>query len=209
VEGSGLTAISFECHPVVSSDPNDEGGLSCMASYAEGHLGVHTWPESGAVLLDLYAASAVEVAPLYRSVNDAFGVEEPEDPRVGAGPNVLWGFARRGGGTDVTSDLDDINMYSEYLMKRQVAAMTTKLGKKLEIWEWIGTEDTPGIKDVRKHGLKAGDKRLKTAELCSPELGVWVDEVVQAPSESEHECHEALVQSPSSAADRAPRSARS
>jgi S-adenosylmethionine decarboxylase len=56
VAGAGLTAVGelFHRFPEVANQPQ---GITGMVLLAESHVAVHTWPERGAVTLDVYVCN--------------------------------------------------------------------------------------------------------------------------------------------------------
>ena len=60
VAEAGLSAVArlfhrFEPHPAAGGD--GPGGITGVVLLAESHLAVHTWPELGAVTLDVYVCN--------------------------------------------------------------------------------------------------------------------------------------------------------
>lgn len=56
VEASGLQAVAQLFHTFPSPD-GGAGGVTATVLLAESHLCVHTWPEKGAVTLDVYVCN--------------------------------------------------------------------------------------------------------------------------------------------------------
>jgi S-adenosylmethionine decarboxylase proenzyme len=57
VELSGLTAVSEVFFEFPAADGADSGGVTGTVLLAESHLAIHTWPELGAVTLDVYVCN--------------------------------------------------------------------------------------------------------------------------------------------------------
>jgi S-adenosylmethionine decarboxylase len=57
VARSGLRAVGELFHPFATRPGGGPGGVTGMVLLAESHLAVHTWPELGAVTLDVYVCN--------------------------------------------------------------------------------------------------------------------------------------------------------
>lgn len=55
---AGLTPVGELFHRFTPLQPGDPAGLTGVVLLAESHLAVHTWPERGAVTLDVYVCNA-------------------------------------------------------------------------------------------------------------------------------------------------------
>lgn len=55
---AGLTPVGELFHPFAPLVPGGPAGLTGVVLLAESHLAVHTWPERGAVTLDVYVCNA-------------------------------------------------------------------------------------------------------------------------------------------------------
>ncbi len=60
VAGAGLTAVGELFHAFPPPAERGPGGVTGMVLLAESHLAVHTWPELGAVTLDVYVCNLLE-----------------------------------------------------------------------------------------------------------------------------------------------------
>ncbi len=56
VQAAGLQAVSQLAHSFPAT-PQGPGGITATVLLAESHLCVHTWPERGAVTLDVYVCN--------------------------------------------------------------------------------------------------------------------------------------------------------
>lgn len=56
VQASGLQAVAQLFHTFPAT-PHGPGGVTATVLLAESHLCVHTWPETGAVTLDVYVCN--------------------------------------------------------------------------------------------------------------------------------------------------------
>ena len=56
VQAAGLQAVSQLAHGFPAT-PHGPGGVTATVLLAESHLCVHTWPEQGAVTLDVYVCN--------------------------------------------------------------------------------------------------------------------------------------------------------
>lgn len=57
-QGAGLTPVGELFHRFAPLAPGQPPGLTGVVLLAESHLAVHTWPERGAVTLDVYVCNA-------------------------------------------------------------------------------------------------------------------------------------------------------
>jgi S-adenosylmethionine decarboxylase len=57
VENCGLTAVSEVFHAFPGMNDGECGGVTGTVLLAESHLALHTWPELGAVTLDVYVCN--------------------------------------------------------------------------------------------------------------------------------------------------------
>jgi S-adenosylmethionine decarboxylase len=57
VRHAGLNAVSECFHAFSPANPGQLGGVTGMVLLAESHLAVHTWPERGAVTLDVFVCN--------------------------------------------------------------------------------------------------------------------------------------------------------
>jgi S-adenosylmethionine decarboxylase len=58
VEAAGLCAVADLFHRFSTThDPTSGGGVTGVLLLAESHLAVHTWPELGAVTVDIYVCN--------------------------------------------------------------------------------------------------------------------------------------------------------
>lgn len=57
VEAAGLTAVAERFHAFEPVAPGEPAGVTGVVLLAESHLAVHTWPEQGAVTLDVYVCN--------------------------------------------------------------------------------------------------------------------------------------------------------
>lgn len=58
VARAGLTAVASLFHPFGLGPEGGPGGVTGVVLLAESHVAVHTWPEHGAVTLDVYVCNA-------------------------------------------------------------------------------------------------------------------------------------------------------
>lgn len=57
VDESGLTAVSEVFHAFPGMNEGECGGVTGTVLLAESHLALHTWPELGAVTIDVYVCN--------------------------------------------------------------------------------------------------------------------------------------------------------
>ena len=74
---SGLTAVAELFHRFAPAAPGAPAGVTGVVLLAESHVAVHTWPEQGAVTLDVYvcnfgADNSARAEQLLRALVEAF-----------------------------------------------------------------------------------------------------------------------------------------
>lgn len=89
VADAGLQAVGELFHRFPSP-----GGVTGMVLLAESHVAVHTWPELGAVTLDVYVCNLhgdnrIRAAQLLASLQLAFGASSAEHHRIERGARHL------------------------------------------------------------------------------------------------------------------------
>lgn len=57
VAAAGLTTVAERFHAFEPVAPDQPAGITGVVLLAESHLAVHTWPEQGAVTLDVYVCN--------------------------------------------------------------------------------------------------------------------------------------------------------
>ncbi len=77
VEAAGLGAVAELFHRFTPAPGEAQSGITGVVLLAESHLAVHTWPELGAVTLDVYACNlgrdnSARVEQLMAQLIDAF-----------------------------------------------------------------------------------------------------------------------------------------
>ncbi len=85
VADAGLQAVGELFHPFPAP-----GGVTGMVLLAESHLAVHTWPELGAVTLDVYVCNrdtdnSTRASALLAALESAFAPSTAEHHRVRRG----------------------------------------------------------------------------------------------------------------------------
>lgn len=91
VEHAGLQAVNTLFHRFeVAGDANGTAGVTGVVLLAESHLAVHTWPELGAVTLDVYVCNfSADHGPaaqaLMEALIGAFGPAEVRRHRLQRG----------------------------------------------------------------------------------------------------------------------------
>jgi S-adenosylmethionine decarboxylase len=90
VATAGLTAVGELFHAFPPPAEQGAGGITGMVLLAESHLAVHTWPELGAVTLDVYVCNLQEdnsarAAALLAALEAGFAPARSEHQRVQRG----------------------------------------------------------------------------------------------------------------------------
>ena len=81
VQSSGLGAVAELFHRFTPAPGESQSGITGVVLLAESHLAVHTWPELGAVTLDVYVCNlgndnSAKAQQLMLSLSAAFGPSE-------------------------------------------------------------------------------------------------------------------------------------
>jgi S-adenosylmethionine/arginine decarboxylase-like enzyme len=87
VKGSGSTLISYNCHGL-------DTGVHCVGVLVESHIAVHTWPDQGLVIFDLYTCGPRSLMPLLPLAAKLFAVDStlPSAEK----PKMKWTYKKRG-----------------------------------------------------------------------------------------------------------------
>lgn len=80
----------------------------------------------------------------------------------------------------------------EFVVKKQVVSAVSEF-HRIDIWDFLGTDDTPSYEDALKHNLTKGDPRWLTSEVASPDRILFVNGILQSEKEFERQFHETLV----------------
>lgn len=77
VREAGLSAVAERFHAFEPAAPGQPAGVTGVVLLAESHLAVHTWPEQGAVTLDVYVCNlggdnSAKARQLLQRLRDAF-----------------------------------------------------------------------------------------------------------------------------------------
>ena len=86
VQQAGLTTVADRFHAFEPAG----SGITGVVLLAESHLAVHTWPEQGAVTLDLYVCNHIEdnaakAEALWQQLRNAFAPTEAQVQRIQRG----------------------------------------------------------------------------------------------------------------------------
>jgi S-adenosylmethionine decarboxylase len=87
VHAVGLSPVGETFHTFASADAASSGGVTGVVLLAESHLAVHTWPEQGAVTIDVYvcnfsADNTRAAEELMRRLIDVFGPSRRNEQRL-------------------------------------------------------------------------------------------------------------------------------
>ncbi|MBV8500585.1 MAG: adenosylmethionine decarboxylase [Paucibacter sp.] len=90
VAEAGLGAVAELFHRFVPATGQPQGGITGVVLLAESHLAVHTWPELGAVTLDVYVCNlgqdnSSKAEALLSALQRAFGPTEAQVQRLERG----------------------------------------------------------------------------------------------------------------------------
>mmetsp|Transcript_26683 Transcript_26683/g.61289 ORF Transcript_26683/g.61289 Transcript_26683/m.61289 type:complete len:982 (+) Transcript_26683:282-3227(+) len=152
-ELSKLTLLSYHCHEL-----QPPMGVSCMGVLLESHISLHTWPEAGVMVLDLFTCGSSSLLPLLPTIEQLFAVpsNRSEDQPYSSSvppkkPVMRWLHKKRGFRfpPPLASETVDSTVPSTAL-----AGMPAELGHKsvdLEAYllGWSGYEEKILLANVR------------------------------------------------------------
>jgi len=90
VDAAGLTAVAERFHGFEPVAPGEPAGVTGVVLLAESHLAVHTWPEQGAVTLDVYVCNlgsdnSTKARLLLQRLRNAFAPEQAQIQEIQRG----------------------------------------------------------------------------------------------------------------------------
>jgi S-adenosylmethionine decarboxylase proenzyme len=90
VQAAGLTAVAERFHAFEPVAPGEPAGVTGVVLLAESHLAVHTWPEQGAVTLDVYVCNlgqdnSAKARALFQQLRNAFAPAQAEIQEIQRG----------------------------------------------------------------------------------------------------------------------------
>eukprot|EP00041_Stephanoeca_diplocostata_P018808 m.397420 g.397420 ORF g.397420 m.397420 type:complete len:760 (+) comp21129_c0_seq3:328-2607(+) len=118
LHGLGMTILSIRSHKLSPQ------GVSITVTIAESHLTIHTWPEHGTALIDMFTCGATDLLVLVPNVVHAYG---------GKMKNARWALIPRGHAQ--LSDLDDFLVSKLHVRKRQLFSKQSKY-QDVQIWSY-------------------------------------------------------------------------
>jgi len=131
VNESHLTLLSYHCHGLLDT------GVSCVGVLLESHISLHTWPENGVILFDLYTCGPDSLLPLVPIIEKSFAIKEEKFEEL---PRIVWSHKLRGfrGGKSVLenglSSLVLDRMLLDY--KKEVVSVQTPK-QRIDIYDVI------------------------------------------------------------------------
>jgi S-adenosylmethionine decarboxylase proenzyme len=196
VSVSGLTMLSYHCHELQPT------GVSCVGVLLESHISVHTWPDAGVILLDLFTCGSGSLFPLLPLLKKYFGISR-KDTEIGpdVNPNMLWAHKKRGFKNDENLDTNmqgwDLDKFVvgwiEHEMKTIVASVETEY-QTIDIYDVVNPRFLEWSKYYAAH--LSEDKTTYYAQnpqFFAPDRMVFINGVVQSRRQGETAYHEALV----------------
>eukprot|EP00529_Nitzschia_sp_RCC80_P004790 CAMPEP_0113451936 /NCGR_PEP_ID=MMETSP0014_2-20120614/6591_1 /TAXON_ID=2857 /ORGANISM="Nitzschia sp." /LENGTH=944 /DNA_ID=CAMNT_0000343299 /DNA_START=332 /DNA_END=3166 /DNA_ORIENTATION=- /assembly_acc=CAM_ASM_000159 len=180
------------------------------------HVSLYSWPDSGVVSVDAFAAGEDGLRDLIPEIESIFEVEsgiithesfverkqknhEDTTSSSGGGPTMIWQQKHRGHiegleETDIAALQDlytwPIGMFVDY--KVEVATVQTKF-QEIKVWDVV--IPSLGSVDSYKRSLSANDGSYETVhpELFLPDRIVFLDGLLQSRRSGDAPYHEALV----------------
>lgn len=152
INKSQLTLLSYHCHGLYPT------GVSCVGVLLESHISLHTWPEDGVILLDLFTCGNDSLLPLVNDLFHIFGhassVNEHDDEHddydcnddINCKPRMVWshklrGFRHVNHNNIYDKDIGKLvldNMLLDY--KNEVVSTQTKDNLAIDIYDIIDTK---------------------------------------------------------------------
>lgn len=178
IRNAGMHLLSVAAHKL------DPQGVTVVAGISESHLTIHTWPEHGTALIDLFTcgdgADLISVLP---DMVAKFG---------GDVKNARWSMVPRG-----ARGYDDTFKYilsRQHVGKKRVAKATSEY-QKIDIWNITEVEE-----------LSYDKQSTRTSSQKPPAASVlFLDGVLQSSTADEHVYHESLVHPAMTALDHSPK----
>ncbi|KAL7552406.1 hypothetical protein ACHAWF_015651 [Thalassiosira exigua] len=194
IEEAKLTLASYHCYSVVPM------GLSCVGLLLDSHIAFHTWPQEGAIIMDLFACGEKPLIPVLPAIKKIFAV--PSTGKDQLEPKMLWSLKRRGfhQGFDpnftpyanpIDQDLGiDLLRRHDLDMKEILVSEETEF-QHVDIIKLID----PRVRSLSSYerSLEDGTYESRHPEFYRPDTFLYLDGVHQSSLNGEAEYHEALV----------------
>lgn len=90
VQAAGLSTVAERFHAFDPVAPGQPAGITGVVLLAESHLAVHTWPEQGAVTLDVYVCNlgsdnSAKARNLLQRLRDGFAPQQADVQEIQRG----------------------------------------------------------------------------------------------------------------------------
>ena len=187
VKGSGLTLLSYHCHPSL------EGKVSCVGVLLESHVAFHTRPSEGTITLDLFTCGESPLLPLIPTIQRLFGSGKPVDQS-----DSIWIHKKRGFRSQSDRlNPEDVDLERWLLGLRRFASKELLVSvespfQKIDIFDV--TDSRHREPESYKKALSGDDSyESRHAELYRHDKVVYLDNIMQSRLYGETAYHEALV----------------
>eukprot|EP00039_Didymoeca_costata_P023563 m.7521 g.7521 ORF g.7521 m.7521 type:complete len:751 (+) comp3728_c0_seq1:201-2453(+) len=181
IKNAGMHMLSVSSHQL------EPQGVSVVAAISESHLTIHTWPEHGAALIDLFTCG---------DSTDMLGILPTMVADFGGQLNMSkWSLVKRGSAG--VSDLDKSVLSRQHIKKRNLASVKSEM-QKIEVWSIDSSKE-----------FEIDHEAVEEQELDAPVLSgkntmLFLDDVLQSGTLDEHTYHETLVHPAMIAHERGP-----
>ena len=168
-------------------------GVSVVAAISESHLTIHTWPEHGTALIDLFTCGdGADLLDILPDMVKRFG---------GKIENTKWAFVGRGDANAV--DVQKHVMSRQHIEKQRLVKAESPF-QKVEIWQISDHEEY--LEDetfqARKKFSRGATARTAVANFTKV---LFLDDAIEASTADEQVYHEALVHPGMAAIDYEPK----
>lgn len=201
VDEADATLLSYHCYSLLPR-------LSCVGLLLKSHIALHTWPQEGALIMDLFTCGAKDLLPLLPTIQNLFAIPSVDlqgetSLEVSLEPKMLWSHKRRGfrEGFDPDYDRNDHPLDQDMgldLFRRHFLDMKEPLISEETDYQHV---DIVNIIDPRWRSLASYERSLSGdgsyeslyPESFKPDRWLYLDGTSQSSFFGEAEYHEALV----------------
>eukprot|EP00039_Didymoeca_costata_P022468 m.4603 g.4603 ORF g.4603 m.4603 type:complete len:549 (+) comp3028_c0_seq2:293-1939(+) len=170
IKNAGMHMLSVSSHQL------EPQGVSVVAAISESHLTIHTWPEHGAALVDLFTCGeSADMLGILPKMVKAFGGEMSK---------TKWSLVRRG--YDGMRDIDNMVLARQHVKKTLEVDVTNDL-QNIQIWAVDATKEFETDQQV----LKESNERQ--GERYEKNVMLFLNNVLQSGTKDDHVYHETIV----------------
>ena len=175
ISGAGMHLLSVSAHQL------EPQGVTVVAGISESHLTIHTWPEFGTALIDLFTCGEGKLLPVLPELVKKFG---------GTVENARWSLVPRGArGFD---DIFKMVLSRQHIGKKRLVQAKSAF-QKIDIWHINEIEELAYSSHKKTDSVTDGGTTM-----------LFLDGVVQSSTDDENMYHESLVHPAMAALERGP-----